>query len=88
MDASLRRWYDIQTDNVPDEVPVPVGYYRFVWAGGENPRYTKGPYYDRREVGLVATKQVVTQVLVGSLREMVWINVDPSDLSPLRRHPV
>ncbi len=59
----------------------PMGRYRFVFAGGSTLLYATKPYFGRREVGLVQVRRVVTQILVWSLGELAWINVDPSDLS-------
>ena len=49
----------------------PMGRYRFVLASGPKLLYATKPYFGRR---------VVTQILVWSLGELVWINVDPTDL--------
>jgi hypothetical protein len=52
-----------------------------MFAGGSTLLYATKPYFGRREVGLVQVRRVVTQILVWSLGELAWINVDPSDLS-------
>lgn len=60
----------------------PIGFYRWVWAGGTDPQYARKPFYDRRTVGLLSTRQDVTQILIQNLGAWVWINVNPSDLEP------
>ena len=59
----------------------PMGRYRFVLASGPKLLYATKPYFGRRDVGLISVRRVVTQILVWSLGELAWINVDPSDLA-------
>ena len=59
----------------------PMGRYRFVLAGGPKLLYATKPYFGRRDVGLISVRRVVTQILVWSLGELAWINVDPSGLA-------
>lgn len=63
-----------------------MGQYRSIVAAGDRPLYATKPYFGRREIGLVAVRKVVTQILVKGLGGMpgpnglFWINVEPRDL--------
>lgn len=59
---------------------MPLGHYRWVFAGGLTLLYAVSPYYGKREQYLPAVKRTMLQVLVKVLGSLMWINIDPSDI--------
>jgi len=55
-------------------IGIPIGYYRWTYAGGNCPLRTRSPYYGRRQ------EENRTQIQIPYLGDMMWINVNPMDL--------
>ena len=63
---------------------VPIGYYSQPVTGGSNPEVSKTPYYTKRRMLLKLINEYRIQIQIMWLGSLVWINVDPSQLSQVK----
>jgi hypothetical protein len=62
------------------------GYYRWCWAGGQEPLYTWSPHYGIRREYLPLVKEEMWQIRVPFLGMMVWVNVDLADVVTVEQY--